>query len=441
MRTLGLFSCLLVCFQYAIAQTPNQALELPSLDDMGIDLDGELFAEEAPRTKWYDAIIPTLAYQSGLSLYEPGELTSHRFDIRLRGEHLTQRAYFFRMDGKLITRLPGDDQLASNESLDWDGRLREVFVQKGVDNWTLTFGFQNFAWGEMDAAQIADVITPRDYSEFAFTTPEDARLGQLLLNYQIYFASSQWQFLYSPWPQTNRYPGGSASSLLEFVSSEPIQFDNHQPAFLDDYELAMQWKSSQTGRDISIMLASLLANDPLFEELPTNNNEKHYRTKYSRFNMLAATINQSDANFLWKGEMAFKQNLGLGGLSPEFHDALETAIGFDFDANGAWSATVELFNQHIFLGTDDLPGFEQNNTQLLARWSKQWLNQTLTSIYFFSYQLQNRDNVHSFSLNYALSDNWLMDLNATLFDSPEPDSPGQLTKNWDQLTFRISFTY
>jgi len=441
MRELGVFLIWLMSLQPAMAQVPVQELELPFLDDMGVEMDNALFVEDSPQSTWHDGIIPTLAYQSGLSLYELGELISHRLDIRLRAEYLTQQAYFFRVDGKLINRLPGDGQLSSNEDIDWDGRLRELFVQKGNDKGTLTFGFQNFAWGEMDAVQISDVIAPRDYSEFAFTAPEDARLGQLLLNYQFYNDLGQWQLLYSPWPQTNRYPGGSASSLLEFVTSEPIDLNNRQPRILKDYELAMRWKTTRTGHDMSIMLASLLANDPLFEEIGTSNGTTRYQSNYSRFNMLAATINMSDANFLWKAELAFKQDLGLAGLSPEYYDVLEAAIGFDYDANGAWSATVEMFNQHIFLDADDLAGLEQNNSQMLFRWSKQWLNQTLSSIYYLSYQLQNKDNVHSLSLSYALSDNWLVDLNATLFQSSESNSPGQLTENWDQLTLRASFTY
>jgi len=428
-----------------LAQTTEPVMEVPLLDELVLDMDMEF--TETSAASWRDRLRFTFSYQAGLDLNKLTRVTSHRFDSRLRGEYLWQDSLFFKWDGKAILRLPGDDQMdASNnasEDVGMDGRLRELFVQKSAKSWTSTWGFQTITWGEMDAVQIADQLSPWDYSEFAFTTPEDARLGQLLINSEWYSPFGQWQFIINPWPQTNRYPGGGASYLLEqSLGTSSFQVNQQQPDFFDDYELALRWTLNQQGYDISLMATSLLNNDPVFEMIMVNpQGTSIFNAKFPRFEMIAATANYSAGNLLWKAETAFKQDIHVAGSQSVIRDVLDAALGFDYDANGAWDVTVELLNQHILSGPGDLAGLRKNNTQWVARWRKQWLHQTLSSVYYVSYQLQHRDTVHSMALNYAITDAWLLDVNATLFESTEAQSPGQLTKNWDQLTFRLSFTY
>lgn len=383
------------------------------------------------------------AWQNGTDLNELSQTISHRLDARLNVEKLVFNDYFFKMDAKILTRLRGDDSLSNQSSVEIDTRLRELFIQRSQSDWTLTSGFQILTLGEMDAVQISDVLSPWDYSEFAFTAPEDARLGQFMINAQGYRNNSRWQFIYSPWPLSNRYPGGNADTLMQrLLGSTEVMVNDNQPKPLQAHELLTQWQTTIESSDLTLLYGNLLSNDPVFHRTSDENDDIiRFETEYYRFHLFSLSGNYSLGNVLWKFETAYKKGIQYQSDTVLEKDLWELAVGFDYDANGAWALAFEVLNQHILGDTGDMATIQQNSTQIVTRWNKQWRHETLSTVVFFNYQLQYQDMVTSLALDYAVNDNTKASLVGSIFYSTDEHSPAQLSKDWDQIVFRVNYAY
>ncbi|MDH5218728.1 MAG: hypothetical protein OEX19_13585 [Gammaproteobacteria bacterium] len=368
------------------------------------------------------------------------EIVSNRLDSRLRWEHLFFQNYFISVDGKIILRAWKDQQLDSDKEISAELRMRELSLQSGFGPFSIKAGYQTIIWGEMDSAKINDVMTPWDYSEFAFTAPEDARVGQPSILADWFSGKTRIGAVVTPIPMTNRYPGGEASGLLAFLlGSEQYSVNEKLPEFGSDYEMGLRIKHNLGPSDLSLYLAQVISDDPLFSLNPASSETSTiFDIRYPRHEIIGFSGNYASGNFLWKTEAAFKNNLHLPAQTTIIRDTLEGAIGVDYIANGAYNLTLELQNQYIMPGEGTLTGMNTHNSQAMLRWSKNFFHDTLSTIYFVSYQIQYGDMTHSAAMQYAINDYWRVDLNATVFVVKNQDSPSKFVDDWDNISIRIN---
>lgn len=383
----------------------------------------------------------TFAYHAGSSLDDDVTNNSRKLDARMQWEQLFSNGYFVRLDGKAIVRLPNDRHLEDNENHEFDSRLRELYLQSGTDFFGLTLGQQLLVWGEMDTLQIADVMSPRDFSEFAFTSPEDARLGQPLINGQWHWGNNSLELVYNLFPQVNRYPGGNVDALLiQLLGTDQVEINQNRPEALDDYELGLRWHSVSDQTEFNVMFARLLVNDPRFSITGTNAlGQPVYSTDYPDYLMLGFSLNYVDDNFLWKLEAAHKYEGLTNFVDRGQSNSNELGIGFDYNANNAYTLSLENSYQYI-QGDVRSTGLKKETSQSAIRWNKLFLHDNLDMTLFFSYQWQYSDTVTSLSAAYSISDQWKAELNVTTFHSGDNNSPAQVTRDWDQAVVKVSYS-
>ncbi len=383
----------------------------------------------------------SIAQQTGLNLNNTDEVVSNRFDTRLRWEKLLNDHWYMSIDGKLILRLKGDDQIEKNNNWGYNLRLYDLNIQSQFERLSVKTGYQTIIWGEMDSVPINDVMTPWDYSEFAFTTPEDARLGQASIIASYFFKNSSLTFVYTPYPLANRFPGGEASSLLETVLGTSNYTANENfPIVGRDYEIGLRYKHTVGKSDIALYLASVLSDFPRFELTSSVfATPLVFNISYPQYELAGLSANYSAGNFLWKYETAFKNQVYFPGIQAIYRDTFENAIGLDYNANGAYNLTIEIYNQTILNGQGNLIGYKPNNSQIIGRWNKTFFHETLSTIYYISYQLQFKDTTHSIAIQYAINDFWRLDFNVTVFDIRNKNSPNAFIDDWDQVTARVTF--
>lgn len=384
----------------------------------------------------------TASYNVGLGLEAPQTINSHRVDLRLQWEKLFNNKYYLVLDGKVLGRLSGDQQLSAGETVAIEGRLRSLYVQTSSEAWGVKAGYQLVTLGKMDMIPVVDVLSPWDYSEFAFTSPEDARVSQPWINVTHHSGNSTLGFLVNPAPSVNRYPGGTATSLLALqLGNNNFTLDVQPPRTWSDVELGMIWSRSQGKRDSSVMLASVMQDDPLIE-LISPGPTPGFRATYPRYSILGLSTNVTYGNFLWKMESAYKYGLHFfdsSTLSVVKANGLVLAGGFDYTAGGRYIVSVEVGQQHVFLpGASTLPA---DNTQIAARFSRNFRNETVSTVYYISYQLQDRYLTQSASLNYSISDEISINLVGTVFQIGNQNSIYAFTDSWDQLALRINISY
>ena len=425
-------------------QNPNDVLDATAdfeIDEMMTPESNDPIDSKVPEFIQDKDFRLSFAQQVGLNLNDFNEIVSNRFDTRLRWEKLLKEQWYFSFDGKVILRLKGDDQIQSDDDIAADVRLRDFNFQSQFEQLSVKAGFQTIIWGEMDSVAINDIMTPWDYSEFAFTTPEDARLGQAAIVASYFQKESSLTLVYTPYPLANSFPGGEASALLEQVlgtSNYRVEEDFPRPG--KDYELGVRFKHTVGSSDIALYAAQVLSDFPQFDMTsPQTATTPEFDISYPQYELAGFSINYSSGSFLWKYETALKNNVYFPGSSVNFRDTFENAIGFDYSSNTQYNATIEVYNQTILNDEGDLDGYKKNNTQIVGRWSKNFFHETLSAIYYVSYQFQFEDVTQSLALQYAVNDFWRIDLNATVFNINNTDSPNSFIDDWDQISVRVTY--
>ena len=446
---------------HSLAETDSlenlDSYDLPDLEEMDVFSDADItdFSEDEDDTSQASSSnwpVYSIRYQLGVNANQLDDVNTNRLDLRLQHEKYWGSQWFSRFDGKAIFRQMNNEYLGFTEdnnetTYDSEFPIREAYFQTSRQQWTFTLGYQKIAWSEFDTVEINDVIAPKDFTEFAFTAPEDARLGQPLILAQHYGKHGQWDTLINLDPEVNQYPGGGAEGLLNLsVQGTEFSVETEEPEAFKDIEFATRWYKTQDKMDYAILAGRLYGNDPTFLSVSgdtslgnTNNpSPPTFTAKYSPFYLFGASANYSAGQFLWKAEFAYKADIQLAGFDDTKLDVLDMGIGFDFDANGAYNATVELMNQHLM---EAHSGLDRDSTQINVRWGKSFFNEDLDLTYFFSYQWQHEDVVHSFLADYQWTDEWQVGASLTLFESGSNSSPGALTEDLDQLVFVVTYTF
>lgn len=91
------------------------------------------------------------------------------------------------------------------EGYTFEAILRELYVQKGFENFTLTLGNKMVVWSEADILPVMDLISVSDLTESLFANPEEARLGQNIIGADLFLEQIELNFVFSPWPAYGRF--------------------------------------------------------------------------------------------------------------------------------------------------------------------------------------------------------------------------------------------
>lgn len=413
-------------------------VEYQELNDEFDDITEELAAFQGDTTHTkptaLDNLIVTLRHQIGYTDGTEDKLTTNRSSVRLQW-HYNHKNWLVKADAKSSYDFAfnnSDYNQNIKNRYQQQNRIRELYIKTTLGNASITLGRQVVIWGKADGAQVTDVISPRNLTESIFIPVEDARLGQTMLvlagysNDKTNNTQHEWSFIINPDKKTNdiALPGhpyaltpDQPSPLLQNVrlKESPPAFSWRSP------EVGFRWARTQGKLDTAIMLTRVHDNTPTFV-LDTASSGTVF-TQYPRYTMIGAGLNWANGAFVWKGEVARKLNRTLNcfdlkdcGLSNARYDFWDAAMGFDYTANGAYTITIEVSNQHVSNWQDDLLGYDRNRTVAYGSISKNWQNETLTTQYTHFYDLQAGDALHRALFEYQLSDYWKTYFQIDYFD-------------------------
>jgi len=208
-------------------------------------------------------------------------------------------------------------------------------------------------------------------------------------------------------------------------------------------EVGLRWGVSRGKLDWALMAAEVNEDNPILS-LASQPSRYPLRIDYPRYQMLGGGFNWGGERFVWKGEAAFKKNRHFTHediVSSGQYSVLDAALGFDYDANGAYSVSLELSNQHIINWSDDIALLRRDESILYGSISKNWWNETLTTTYTSMLQLQDEEFFHRFEFIYEVDDRWTIELQADYFDSDKQLSVlGQL-QDKSRIALQIDFDF
>ncbi|MCP3925309.1 MAG: hypothetical protein GY714_22270 [Desulfobacterales bacterium] len=418
--------------------------ESSSLDDEDIDesWDGEKGSVEEKKDSLWDIFDQTrftlqqnLAYQTG----ESDGLIVNRSSIRVEWSNLFSDNYYLHFDGKL-TMFGSHDH--SNDSLEED--MREGYLQISMGNLSVSFGKKIVVWGEADGAVVTDIISPRDKSEFAFTTLSESRVGQYLLLFDLYTDSGTWSFIVNPDPRINTGPESCSEYYIDSFPDSLFEVEVKNPDE-SDTEFAFRWKQTFGKSDLSIMAGDLVENQAVYRYSGSNSGKYQLSKGFSRYQMIGIAANYASGNFLWKQEVAYKANRSFQKQTfTEYNnllekDVLDMALGVEYNYS-KFNLYLEASNQ-LILNWESTLYNEENETSIIFIMGYDFLNETLKLEYSLSYQIQNRYTVHKVESDYEFTDNLRGILSFTYLDFDKESSALWQLRKKDRVDLNIKYIF
>ncbi len=437
--------------------------EVEFIDDAEpeFDVDGDPSLDSGSNERWskLDNLLSsthfTLRHELAYGIEQPKDTVVNRSSLRLQWEQAISEHYFARFDGKTSYDIAFNDGRFPDSAVDeyrQQDDIRELFFQYSAGSVSVKLGKQIVIWGKADGAVVSDIMSPRDLTELVFTSIEDARRGQIMLVFDYYYrgkqafegitAQRQWTLVINPDVKVNEFPSAGHPYAYDFgelaISEDLIQ--QKRPGFSwRDAEVGLRWSQTWKKFDISFMVAEVNDDNPVFELVPGR-----FLATYPRYQMIGGGFNWSQGNFVWKGELGVKTNRRFnleGSIDRRSTETIDLAFGLDYDANGRYTMSLELTNQHINENQENLLNVRRDETILYGVWSKNWFNETLTTTYTFMLQLQDFESFHRWEFEFDLTDHWRAELQLDYFSAKEDDTLlGQLADK-HRIAVEVNFDF
>ena len=136
-------------------------------------------------------------------------------------------------------------------------RLREAYIDLRGAKFDLRLGQQMIVWGRADAAQIHDILTPMDLSEFLTQDFTDLRTGVTAINLTYYRDNNSYQFIVIPVFQPSRL--ADSGSRWSAWPTENVDYSNiNEPsAKIGNTQFALRWNNrSNLNWDVDLSIYS-----------------------------------------------------------------------------------------------------------------------------------------------------------------------------------------
>ena len=352
----------------------------------------------------------TLSYEHGWA--EEGGSVVQRLGWRPQWDGLLGENVFFALDAKLRVYGAKDRLTPSGEDYTTDSRIRSLYLQTSGEQWAVLGGYQVVNLGHMDIVTISDVFAPWDYSEPAWTAPEDARLGQAMLAVSRFLPSGSLHAYVNLRAELTRYPVDNLNEQVTALLGTPVfQLEDDRPDYFQRSEVVLRYQHSAGNTEQEVILASVIQNDPALEILALLPVPR-LRTVYPRYTLAAYALSHVRDNVLWKLELAWKDGirpLELNGLEM---DSLDVGVGMEYNAAEDWHLTVEASRYYRQYPAGAVIT-RRDPWQVALRWSRDYLNQTLTLVAFAAHAEPGPVNTTSLSLQYSLRDDLVLELAST----------------------------
>lgn len=353
------------------------------------------------------------------NLPRPAEIETNRLGLNIRYQNPFAQGWLLQGSAQYRVYWNEDYEYRSNDSsLETEGRVNELFVQRSFATQSFKFGRQTVVWGETVGNSVLDVINHVEYRDFSIIDIEDARLNQWMLVWDYFGGdnSSRFSTFLNLYPEFNPAP----------VRGSPLFFD---PGYnLPDYdrnekillEAGTQWKRSFEGSDIAFMAAYLFENQLRYE--PPAPGTADARADINDFLLLGFSANRAIGRLLLNFDLALSHNIladsfafpGTASLSTPVDlrkDQIGTSFGFEYAIDNDQNLSLGIQAQKLINESEGLqPGQSLSNEGVVGSWLVRYSNNLRNGDLVLSSTLQGDLEADSLlalvGLDFTLNDNW-----------------------------------
>ncbi len=260
---------------------------------------------------------------SRLKLSLAGRLSNN--GVPVLGEHLS---YQFSEDDRNL------------REWQWQWRWQDSTVELDLATAWLRLGYQTVALGEAESTRIVDVISPKNDVWIGQADLDNSSLPVPAFAVDVPIDQGQLTLLGTYRAGLDRV--APAKTEVPIETSEPKS----------DFEVALWWQKSFSGKDVSVVLADVNQNQTHLTQttfvlvngqpVPTS-----MEAAQNRYQMLGATANRALGRWLFRTEAAYKHGVMVTPATEALLDpwpeenALQGMVGFEFNGPSGWLISTE----------------------------------------------------------------------------------------------------
>lgn len=396
--------------------------------ELALELDNSSVSEKTAQSGWWRKFAgddANFVYIHELSyiVTEPSRVETNRSSLRLKWNRFFGSSVYFGFDGKSILYFENDNQTPEYKTVDYGSNIKEFFLQASWGNNSLSLGKQLVIWGETETATVTDVFSPRNLTDFIFTSLDESRIGQWMIKYERHSDFGHWTLLINPDVEVNQQP-----DALELESSELISNDLADD--IDHQEYGFRWKKPIGNGDYSLMLAKLVDNQGVFFYRGQQGNMILVDKQYRQYDMIGMAANLNFGRYGLELETAYNSKFPLQTRQPYSvsnpgvaeRNQLLTGSTLKFNQDGLREWVFGVANKHIYGEVDSLDVIDEDTWNFMFRWSEKYLYETLILSYQYQYQLKTNSKVHKLTTRYAFTDNLYGNFDAFVLDGLGADT-------------------
>lgn len=351
----------------------------------------------------------TLRYEvSYLDSVDSTGMETNRASARYEWDKLFLNNIYVKFDGKVNSFFAQDRRSRfDDKELTFDFPIREFYLQASSHKYSAALGRQIVIWGESDIATVVDIISPRNISDFYFTSLDESRIGQDIARLDYYSTFGHWSYYYIHDPKINEDP--ILHSDYDINGTDIGNFDIQNTLDDLDPEHGIRWKKSIGLGDFSIMAADVASNEPFYVIQSSATAADERTVQFPRYKMIGGATNlvsgdtSVNIEFAHKMKLPFQSLENVTGITTR--DTNEAAIAINYNISNVTGIYAGLSNQHILGDITEIENGYKDTNDLAFGIATSFLHETLSVSYDYQYQFQDKNIMHNASVSYLTINN------------------------------------
>lgn len=409
-------------------QLDDLELDDLSLEDLEMTTDSETPSVEALQpSPWRLTLYHGLSFRVG----ESKDLVNNRSGLGIEYAEAIAKNYYLKLDWLGSLYLKSDHHAKAIEA-DYrtEGFLREAWLQRSFEDFSLKLGWQSIVWNEVEGSLATDLINPMDWREFFFVDYEKARIPQFMLSATLYGRNLIWEAFYNPQPGFNKSPEpGSLYYPENPLEGVPVrELEESEP------EAGVKVKIKWGKAELSLMTARLVPNQ---KNLSLDGMELVESAK--PFRMMGLGFNYASGTWLWKADLGQKGNQGIldETLTLQRKSVTDAALGFEF-TKSQHMITAGAFYNRIQDWQEGLVLPEETGFYSLG-WSKSYLDEDLSLNAGYMGVMGKAVRFFSLVADYKFDDELSLQSSLFLIEVADEFSEYAAYDKEDRLALRLSW--
>jgi hypothetical protein len=334
----------------------------------------------------------------------------------------------------------------------FEGSIRETYVDISAEDWEFRVGRQHIIWGEMVGLFFADVVSAKDLRQWVAEDFDMIRIPQWAVRAEHYKGDFHTEAIWIPFmtyneigkPGDDFYPLGT-DPLPGF--RQTIKSEDQPTRDPSNGAYGLRASMLKSGWDLSGFYYRSYDADPAFfrsiEAGPTPT--IIYTPKHKKIHRLGATFAKDLANFLIKGEVVYTHDRRF--ITTDLNDAdgvvkqhpLDYVIGLEYTTPDNTILNFQFF-QRWYTNHDSDSLFDEFENGA-SFYSSMDLTSRLDGELLLISSLNREDWMLRPKLTWDLDDNWWFSVGADVFGGERKGLIGGRFDNSDRIYGQVRYTY